>query len=226
MPVLLWFFVMVLTCPPVMAKELTPLMLGLELGELPVEGSFKLGVNFGYGFSRQHELFISYQIPDQVTRNSDSFNAHSTGLEGLSSSTEVVSKRAQILGIWRGDITPFYLSYGFVYNGQDREQMKFKAMPRQLNYQQLQGPLLITVTRPAGYSPALGLGLSWLIKGGYQLFIQWSGNVFQKAVAPQVQIQSDEINTASRQQLESRIKNRFRKKITNVYHVFSLGIRF
>ncbi len=226
MPALIWFFVMIIVCPQAAARDATPWILGLELGELPLKGSLKPGINLGYRLSKLHELFISYQLPAKIARDGDSFNAQSTGLEGLSSSNESVSKRAQVLGIWRGNTTPLYLTYGFVYNGQDSEHMRFRGMPRQLNHQLLQQPLSITVTRPAGYTPAIGLGISWPTKGGYQIFAQWSGNVFQKAVTPQVQVQSDEINSASRQQLETRIKDKFRKKITNVYHVFSLGIRF
>ncbi len=226
MPAFLWIVLMILFSSQAQAYNSKHWVMGLELGELPLEGSFKLGANIGYRFSRQHELFISYQIPDKVKRDGHSFNADSTGLKGLTSSTESVSKRAQLLGIWRGQATPFYLSYGLVYNGQDREHMKFKELPRQVNNQLLQEPLSITVTRPSGFAPALGIGVSWLTHSGTDIFIQWSGNIFQKAVTPEIKISSPEINSATRQQLKDRISNNFRNKITNVYHVFSLGIRY
>ncbi len=226
MPSLIWIALMTLGCSQALANNVNHWVVGLELGELPLEGSFKLGANFGYRFSRQHELFVSYQIPDKIKRDGRSFNADSTGIKGLTSSIERVAQRAQILGIWRGQATPFYLSYGLVYNGQDSEQMNFKKMPRLVNNQVLQDPLSITVTRPTGFAPALGVGISWLMHSDTELFIQWSGNILQKAATPEIQISSSEINPVTRQQLKHRISNKFRKRITNLYHVFSLGIRY
>jgi len=225
-PTLLWLIILLAVNPPVSANDTTPWVIGVELGELPLKGAFKPGVNLGYRFTQQHELFISYQQPDKISRGSDSFNAQSSGLKGLTSSTETVSKRAQVLGIWRWQTLPLYLSYGLVYNGQDSEHMSFREMPRQINNQSLQGPLSLTLTRPAGYSPALGLGIRWPMAHGYEIFAQWSGNVFQKAVTPDIQIYSNEIKSAARETLTTHIKHKFRKKITNVYHVFSMGMRY
>jgi len=226
LPCLLWFVLLLSNSPIVSANGVSPWIFGVELGELPFKGAFKPGINLGYRFTQYHELFISYQLPDQISRDEDSFNAQSTGLKGLTSSTETVSKRAQVLGIWRGYSLPLYLSYGLVYNGQDSEHMSFREMPRQIHNQQLQGPLNLTLTRPAGYSPALGLGVRWPMADGYEIFAQWSGNVFQKAVTPGIQIHSNEINSATRETLTTHIKHKFRKKISNVYHVFSMGMRY
>jgi len=226
LPCLLWFVLLLSNSPIVSANGVAPWIFGVELGELPLKGAFKPGINLGYRFTQQHELFISYQLPDQISRDEDSFNVQSTGLKGLTSSTETVSKRAQVLGIWRGYSLPLYLSYGLVYNGQDSEHMSFREMPRQIHNQPLQGPLNLTLTRPAGYSPALGLGIRWPMADGYEIFAQWSGNVFQKAVTPDIQIHSNEINSTTREYLTAHIKQKFRKKITNVYHVFSMGMRY
>jgi len=226
LPCLLWFVLLLSNSPIVSANGVSPWIFGVELGELPLKGAFKPGINLGYRFTQQHELFISYQLPDKISRDEDSFNVQSTGLKGLTSSTETVSKRAQVLGIWRGYSLPLYLSYGLVYNGQDSEHMSFREMPRQIHNQQLQGPLSLTLTRPAGYSPALGLGVRWPTADGYEIFAQWSGNVFQKAVTPDIQIHSNEINSATRETLTTHIKHKFRKKISNVYHVFSMGMRY
>ena len=226
LPTLLWFVLLSSNSPTVVAKDAAPWIFGVELGEIPLKGAIKPGINLGYRFSKQHELLVSYQLPDKISRGEDSFNAQSTGLKGLTSSTETVSKRAQVLGIWRWQALPLYLSYGLVYNGQDTETMTFREMPRQINKQLLQGPLSLTLTRPAGYSPALGLGVRWPTADGYEIFAQWSGNVFQKAVTPDIQIHSNEINSATRETLTTHIKHKFRKKISNVYHVFSMGMRY
>lgn len=207
-------------------SKLSRLKLGIEFGELPLQGSFKPGINMGYQLNNHHELFISYQVQDDISRNGASFNSKDTGIAGQVNSNEKVAHRAQLLGLWRGSWSPVYFTYGLVYNGKDTEYLQFQGKPRQILNQQLNDPIAVTVTRKAGLSPAIGLGVSWLINNKYQLFAQWSGNIFQTAIEPSVVIHSDEMTAEGKEYLTKRIKTNFRKKVTNVYHVFSMGFRF
>ena len=208
------------------SNKLNRLILGIELGELPVQGSFKPGINLGYQLNNDHEIFISYQIQDDISRNGESFNSRNTGIEGQVSSNEKVAHRAQLLGLWRGSWSPLYFTYGLVYNGKDSEYMHFQRRQRQILNQQLNGPIAVSVVRKAGLSPAIGLGVSGLINNTYQVFAQWSGNIFQQPADPSVVIHSAEMTAETKSYLTKRIKTNFNKKITNVYHVFSMGVRF
>jgi len=208
------------------ASKLSRLKLGIEFGELPIQGSFKPGINLGYQLDNNHEIFISYQISDDISRNGESFNSRNTGIEGLVSSNEKVAHRAQLLGLWRGSWSPLYFTYGLVYNGKDSEYMHFQRRQRHILNQQLNGPIAVSVVRKSGLSPAIGLGVSGLINNTYQVFAQWSGNVFQQPADPNIVIHSDEMTAETKSYLTKRIKTNFKKKITNVYHVFSMGVRF
>jgi len=208
------------------SNKLNRLILGIELGELPIQGSFKPGINLGYQLNNNHELFISYQIRDDISRNGESFNSKDTAIEGQVSSNEKVAHRAQLLGLWRGSWSPVYVTYGLVYNGKDTEYMHFQGRQRHILNQQLNGPIGVSVIRKPGLSPAIGLGVSGFINSKYQVFAQWSGNIFQHPADPNIVIQSDEMTAETKSYLTKRIKNNFKKKITNVYHVFSMGVRF
>ena len=112
--------------------------IGIGFGELPINGSFKPSVTFGYHFNDKLYAGVIYQFSDQISRGSSSFNAKSTGLEGLISSHEDVGQRALV----HVRYTPFrngpYLTAGFVYNATDREVMTFDEGVRSIAGESLQ----------------------------------------------------------------------------------------
>lgn len=66
---------------------------GIGLGEILMDGSFKPSITFGYHFSEKIYTGVIYQFKDQISRGASSFNAKSTELDGLLSSSETVSQR-------------------------------------------------------------------------------------------------------------------------------------
>ena len=66
---------------------------GFGLGELPTGGSFKPSITVGYHFNEKVYAGIIYQLKDEISRGNSSFNAQSTDLEGLTSSSEGVDQR-------------------------------------------------------------------------------------------------------------------------------------
>jgi len=200
--------------------------LGFELGELPIQGSFKPGLNLTYHLDNKNGITFSYQIKDTLARDQDSFNAKSIGFDGLLSSTEYVANRAQVLGLRYVSGTPIYLTYGFVYNGRDTEKMRFDSRNRNIQKQNVTGPVSITISRRASLSPVLGLGLQWQLGIQSQAFIQWSGNLLNQAPTPVIEISSKSMTRESHDYLTQKIEQKYSHKITNVYHVFSMGMRF
>jgi len=68
----------------------------VELGELPMNGSLKVGFSLGYHLNERAWVGIAYQISDAIHRGSTSFNANSLGLQGLTASHEEVGQRAYL----------------------------------------------------------------------------------------------------------------------------------
>ena len=84
-------------CPVLSAQEIPVFQpywqIGVGLGELPMGGSFKPSISLGYQFNEKLYTGIIYQLPDRISRDKSSFNARSTGLDGLTSSNESVAQR-------------------------------------------------------------------------------------------------------------------------------------
>ncbi|MEM9363170.1 MAG: hypothetical protein AAGA43_11070 [Bacteroidota bacterium] len=67
--------------------------IGFGLGELPSGGSFKPSMTIGYHFTDKIYAGLIYQVKDRIERNDSSFNAKSSRLDGLLSSSESVAQR-------------------------------------------------------------------------------------------------------------------------------------
>lgn len=147
---------------------------GFGLGELPTGGSFKPSITVGYHFNEKVYAGIIYQLKDEISRGNSSFNAQSTDLEGLTSSSEGVDQRF----IFQVRYTPIkngpYLSGGFVFNGMDTETMIFEDMDREIADEPVSGTIEIKQTRPAGWGLALGIGYQYNFKNGFSAGFEWT----------------------------------------------------
>ena len=152
-------------------------MVGLNLGELPWQGSFKPGVSVGYHVNDLMFIGGFYQIGDSIQRNGTSFNVQNTSLDGILSSTEDVASRA-FLGVrLRPHRYSPFASLGFVYNGADTETMRFDARSRQIGAGTYDGEITIVQRRTAAVRPALGLGYSYTFDWGLELSTAWSSAI-------------------------------------------------
>ncbi|MCB0635473.1 MAG: hypothetical protein KDC54_02590 [Lewinella sp.] len=200
--------------------------IGFGLGELPTGGSFKPSLTFGYHFSDQLYAGIIYQLADEIQRDGDSFNARSTGLDGLRSARETVSRR--LLAHVR--YTPFrqgpYLSAGFVFNGRDTEVMQFDDRPRTVAGESYAGTIRIEQTRPAGWGLALGLGYQYHFRNGFSAGFEWTPAWGQFPEPHYVFDGTAELNEAAQAELRHDMDRGFRSSVTNLYKVFHLGLAY
>ena len=196
---------------------------GIELGELPIHGSFKPGISIGYHFNELFYLGFVYQLADSIKRDQSSFNAQATGLSGLSSSSEHVGQRAYLQARIRPHRYAPYVSLGLVFNDRDTETLRFDDRPRPGGDQRFDGPITIVQSRPAGLRPALGLGYSYTFRNRIELFTEWSGWWLRGAPQPEIAIDAPQLDDAARAQLTGRIRDQFTRSPFNTYHVFQLG---
>lgn len=160
----------------------------VEFGELPVNGSLKVGLSLGYHLNEHTWVGIAYQIPDAIHRGVTSFNANSLGLEGMTSSREEVGQRAYLHARLRPHRYPPYVSVGAVFNDRDTEAMAFDDRLRDAGGHGATGGIRVRVARPPGLRPALGLGYEWTSAVGVTAFVEWSGWWLRGAPDPDVTI--------------------------------------
>ncbi|MEM9649557.1 MAG: hypothetical protein AAF969_13845 [Bacteroidota bacterium] len=200
--------------------------IGLGLGELPTGGSFKPSITIGYHFSNKIYAGLIYQVKDRIKRDDSSFNAKSSGLDGLLSSSESVAQR--FLAHIR--YTPIkygpYLSGGLVYNGEDTETMIFDSRDREIANEIYTGSLEIQQTRPEGWGLALGIGYQYNFKNGLSTGFEWTPAWGQYPAPNYEFIGASNLSQAAQQNLENRMNKKFRRNITNMYKVFHLGIAY
>lgn len=196
---------------------------GLELGELPFNGSFKPGISVGYHFNDLFYVGFVYQLADSIQRDGTSFNAQAVGLSGLTGSSETVGQRAYLQARIRPHRLAPFVSVGFVFNDRDTETIEFDARTRDIAGQRLSGPVKIVQSRPAGLRPALGLGYSYRFDTGVELFAEWSGWWMFGSPEPEVNIEAEQLGAAARSALDRRIRDAFTSSPFNSYHLFQLG---
>ena len=200
--------------------------IGIGLGELPTGGSFKPSLTFGYHFNNKFYAGIIYQFKDHIQRDGNSFNAKSSGIEGLIASEESVAQRFLI----HTRFTPIkngpFLSAGIVFNGKDTEQMQFDDSERNINGVDLQGPISITQSRPAGWGMALGLGYQYDFKNGFSAGFEWTPAWGQYPEPAYTFSGNQEISEETTHYLEKKMNVAFKKSVTNMYKVFHLGLAY
>lgn len=194
---------------------------GLELGETPLMGSSKIGINGIYRFNSSHALMTSWQFPDDIRRDNESFNANDIpaahfNLGQLQKSEESTGHRAQVLMQFYPTSGPWYLTYGILHNDTDKEKISF-------NNDDLSSSKII-IRKKSQTTLGVGIGIQW--QGfGSQWFVQWSGSLMP-APEPHVEIHAQHLNINEQKSLTNRIQKDFTSRITNRTHLFSLGIYF
>lgn len=205
-----------------------PLWYGLELGEIPIKGSRKFGLSFGY-----NNWSVSWQRADTIQRDDASFNAESLGWDGLIGSSESVGARSQLLKSWplwrvkQGSAfwVP-YLTTGWVWNGNDTERLRFDGREHDAAGGTLKGPVTVQIRRPSGHGLAVGAGFLWQWASSGQIYCHWTGALLSESPIPDVRAQGRHLTSEQAQWIQQRIRRDFSQRITNRYHLFSLGVRF
>lgn len=200
--------------------------IGIGLGELPIGGSFK--PSFTIGFHVNDHLYIGaiYQLKDKIQRDDSSFNAQSSDLNGLISSSETVAQRFLL----QLRYTPFkngpYLSSGIVYNGKDTENMLFDSSSRVLSGENYEGTIDIHQTRPAGWGMALGLGYQYNFKNGLSAGFEWTPAWRQYPVPSYLFGGTSNLSDIAKIDLQKKMDDGFKSSVTNMYKVFHIGLAY
>lgn len=200
--------------------------IGVGLGELPMGGSFKPSITFGYHVNEKLYAGIVYQFKDKISRNSSSFNAKSAELSGLQTSSETVSQRFLVQVRYQPLKCGPYLSGGFVFNGEDSEDMIFDDRIREIAGEEFLGDIHIQQTRPGGWGLALGLGYQYDFKNGISAGFEWTP-AWGQYPAPNYMIGgSADLSAVATDELQNKMDTGFRNSVTNMYKVFHIGVAY
>ncbi len=200
--------------------------IGIGLGELPTGGSFKPSITFGYHFNEKIYAGFVYQFKDRISRDGASFNAQSSGLEGLAHSSEAVAQRFLLQMRYTPLKNGPYLSGGLVFNGKDTETMQFDARSREINGATYDGTIEIQQTRPAGWGLALGIGYQHNFKNGFSGGFEWTPAWGQYPTPSYVFAGSSDLSDEVQEAQERKMNKGFRSSVTNMYKVFHIGIAY
>lgn len=201
--------------------------IGIGFGEIPYKGSFKPSFTIGYHFNEKLYAGIIYQLADKINRNESSFNAKSNQLPGLVKSSEQVNQRLLL----QGRFTPFkngpYLSFGYVFNGEDRETMVYDNRTRIIDGESIDGTITITQTRPAGGGLALGLGYQYNFKNGFSANFEWTPAWFRGYAQPIYTFSGTTgLSEKAKSILSEKMDSGFTSSVTNLYKIFHIGIAY
>ncbi len=196
----------------------------LELGELPLHGSFKLGVSAGYQWNEHAWFGLAWQMPDEIRRGGSSFNAEATGLEGLVGTQEEVGQRAYLHARIRPHRYAPHLSVGLVYNARDTEIMRYDDRVRTADGTEASGSVTIRSSRRSAVRPALGAGYAWTSPEGITVFAEWSGWWLRGAPQPEVAITAAGADPAFVDEVDRRLREHFTSSVFNTWHIFQMGV--
>jgi hypothetical protein len=200
--------------------------IGIGLGELPMGGSFKPSISFGYHFNDRLYTGIIYQFKDKISRGNSSFNAKSVELDGLISSAEEVSQRFLLQLRYKPINYGPYLSTGFVYNGEDTESMLFDSRDRYISGESYNESIAIKQTRPAGWGFAFGIGYQYDFKNGFSANAEWTPAWLQYPTPEYVFEGDSELSGQAKSELQKRMDDGFNSSVTNMYKVFHIGVAY
>ena len=223
---LLLFFVNQAKCQPDINPSANYFQIGIGLGELPIGGSFKPSITFGYHFSEKIYAGFIYQFKDKITRNESSFNAKSSGLDGLIKSSETVAQRFLLQLRYKPIIYGPYLSTGIVFNGEDKETMIFDERHRQISNEPYNGSVEIQQTRPAGLGIAFGLGYQHNFKNGFSAGFEWTPAWAQYPQPLYEFSGSSDLTLNTKNELKTKMNKGFKNSVTNMYKVFHIGVAY
>lgn len=200
--------------------------IGFGLGELPIGGSFKPSISIGYHFNDKVYAGIIYQFKDEIQRNGSSFNARSTGFDGLLGSSEKVAQRFLLQVRYTPVKQGPYISAGFVYNGRDTETMLFDSRRRVLSGENYEGSIFIQQYRPAGWGFALGLGYQYNFKNGFSTGFEWTPAWGQYPLPAYIFGGEANLSGQTQSELRKTMNDEFRSNVTNMYKVFHIGVAY
>lgn len=196
------------------------------VGEIPVlAGSFKLALELGYHFNDYLYLGGIIQLRDQLERNRESWNAERIGLQGLRDSREQTGVRVFLGSRLRPHRYAPYLAAGLIFNGSDREAMRFDAREREIGLGRYTGDFTILQRRPFAIRPAVGLGYSVELARGLSLGVEFTGAWFFRAPTPEVEMLANGFSLvpSDKTVLVERIEKVFADNWHNRYHLFLLS---
>lgn len=214
-----------------LAQEVSPRLqsyweVGIGLGELPTGGSFKPSISFGYHFNDKLYTGFIYQFKDEISRNGSSFNAKSSGLDGLVKASEKVAQRFLLQVRYTPVKNGPYLSGGLVFNGKDRETMQFDDRVRPFSGESHSGTIEIQQTRPAGWGLALGLGYQYNFKNGLSAGFEWTP-AWGQFPSPSYEFAgTSNLSDAYQNSLRQKMDEGFKSSLTNMYKVFHIGVAY
>ncbi len=199
---------------------------GVGLGELPTGGSFKPSFTFGYHLNEHVYFGVVYQLPDEISRGSSSFNAQSAGLGGIEKTFETVSERLLIQCAYTPIEHGPYISFGAVYNGEDSEAMSFDDRTRILADESVSGALNFTQTRPAGWGAALGIGYRYHFESGLSVGFEWTP-AWGQYPEPTYNFEGNvQLLESARNKIQQRMDDSFSSNVTNMYKIFHIGFAY
>lgn len=200
---------------------------GFGLGEIPMHGSFKPSLTFGYHINDKFYLGVIYQFRDDIHRGTSSFNAEGTGLTDLTDSRETVGQRFMLQCRYTPVKYAPYISLGVVFNDVDREVMYFGNAEHQIGNNTYNAALTVTQCRPAGWAPAIGLGYQADLKCGLSFNAEWTPGWFVWVPEPDIQIESGTIiEDADMDLFKKQVTKDFQSHVTNLYKVFHFGVSY
>lgn len=194
-------------------------------GEIPLlSGSFKPSVSFGYHVNQYMYVGWVVQLRDILERGTESFNARNTGLGQITGTREVTGVRSLLGARVRPHRYAPFLSVGILFNGSDREEMRFGDAPRPIGGNIYEGEMTVVQTRPYAIRPALGLGYGVQFKNGFSFSAEMTGAFFLSAPSPDIQIiHEGALSITDRTRLVSHMKKEFKTNLHNRYHLFNIG---
>ena len=104
--------------------------------------------------------------------------------------------------------------------------MAFDSRPREVDETTFSGPMEVTVSRPPGVRPALGLGYEHTSGGGFTAFVEWAGWWLWGAPTPGIRFLGPASKSRFATALANRIEDDFAGSRFNPYHLFQVGIGY
>lgn len=198
----------------------------LGFGEIPIlADSFKPAI----GLSRKYdhlEFGIVYQFRDELSRDKDSFNAQ-FGQDGISSSQETTQDRIMVMAKLYPWQEYFFLSFGLMNGGADKEKIAFDNRSRQIGQGRYNTALDVTISRDRSIEPVVGLGFNIPMTDSLSFTTDFTMGWFGEVPDPSVAIStSANVAQADLVALKAKIKDNYRSNGHNRYHVFNIGIQY
>lgn len=195
-------------------------------GEVPeIANSFKPAI----GFSRRYDYFewgVVYQFEDRLDRGKESFNAQ-FGQDGLRSAKETTGHRAMLQGKvypWR---EYFYISFGVMNGGKDKEKMVFDSRNRQIGANRYDSSLDVTISRDQSTEPVLGVGVDIPVTDSLSFTMDFSMASFGAVPDPKIELStSATVAQADLAALEAEIRDNYKSNFHNRYHLFNVGVQY